>query len=386
MNDRSLVNFLVVFLLLNNVWTHAQDKYGSLHGYVKSLQSVYLIYKTESAYSNALLHNRLNYKFEFSEYAYFRMELRNRLFWGDYKLLDPDFKSRVSQDAGLIDLSNNWTLKNNFFGNSNADRLLLGMQMGKWDFTLGRQRIHWGIHNFWNPNDLFNSYDFLDFDYEERAGTDGLRIQYQLRPESDLEMAFAPGKYAKDHVGAFLYKFHIRNYDFQTLCGLYKEEAVIGVAWAGSVGNSGWKTECSYFFGKAGSQDKKKTLVLSMLWDYMFSGNLYISLSGLYQSQAAKSLALYGPLNTSQLSAKNIFPSEFSILLQGSKSIGDRLNVQSMLLYAKDQNILLLYPSVSWDTGNDSQLDFTAQIAWADLGPIYANLVQGYFLRYKWSY
>ena len=29
----------------------------------------------------------------------------------------------------------------------------------------------------WNPNDLFNAFSFVDFDYEERPGSDALRIQ-----------------------------------------------------------------------------------------------------------------------------------------------------------------------------------------------------------------
>ncbi len=380
------LKMLMVFLIMNNPVLHSQEKYGSLHGYIKSLQSVYLIYHSDQAYSTALLHNRLNYKYDFSTHAFFRLELRNRLFWGDYNVFDPEFKSRISQDAGLVDLSTNWTIKNNIFGNTSADRLLLDLQMGKWECTLGRQRIHWGMHNFWNPNDLFNTYDFLDFDYEERPGSDGLRIQYQSGSESRLEMAVAPGKHAKDHIAGALYKFNAWQYDFQTLCGLYKEELVIGAGWAGSIGKSGWKSECAYFSGKAGSPDKKSSFVFSTLWDYMFSGNYYLSLSALYQSQTNTSIALFGPLNDAQLSPKNLFPSEFTFMLQASKSIGDRLNILTSVLYAKDQDILLFYPSISWDAGNESQLDFTAQIAWAELGTNYVNLVQGYFLRYKWSY
>ena len=48
----------------------------------------------------------------------------------------------------------------------------------KINFRIGRQRINWGTTTIWNPNDIFNAYNFLDFDYEERPGMDGGKFQY----------------------------------------------------------------------------------------------------------------------------------------------------------------------------------------------------------------
>jgi hypothetical protein len=49
---------------------------------------------------------------------------------------------------------------------------------GKWQFRVGRQRINWGVNLVWNPNDVFNSFSYFDFDYEERPGSDAVRVQY----------------------------------------------------------------------------------------------------------------------------------------------------------------------------------------------------------------
>lgn len=33
----------------------------------------------------------------------------------------------------------------------------------------------------WNPNDWFNTYNYFDFDYEERPGTDAIRVRVYFK-------------------------------------------------------------------------------------------------------------------------------------------------------------------------------------------------------------
>ena len=64
----------------------------------------------------------------------------------------------------------------------------------KWELTLGRQRINWGVNLAFNPNDLFNAYSLIDFDYQERPGSDAIRFQYFTNELSSFETAVQFGK------------------------------------------------------------------------------------------------------------------------------------------------------------------------------------------------
>ncbi|MEZ4983057.1 MAG: hypothetical protein R2769_16025 [Saprospiraceae bacterium] len=60
------------------------------------------------------------------------------------------------------------------------DRLFVQYTYKQFEARLGRQRINWGISTIWNPNDIFNAYNFSDFDYEERPGSDAMLLKYYI--------------------------------------------------------------------------------------------------------------------------------------------------------------------------------------------------------------
>ena len=100
---------------------------------------------------------------------YRRLEIRNRIFYGEQVkqiliLEKSSINTMVIQSFAFMDQ------RRIFVAQSVIDRMLIQYSDEKWDITIGRQRINWGINNIWNPNDIFNAYNFLEFDYEERPG------------------------------------------------------------------------------------------------------------------------------------------------------------------------------------------------------------------------
>ena len=73
--------------------------------------------------------------------------------------------------------------------NTTIDRVFLEYNKNDWEVRVGRQRINWGINLAWNPNDVFNAYSFFDFDYEERPGSDAIRIRKYTGIASSVELA-----------------------------------------------------------------------------------------------------------------------------------------------------------------------------------------------------
>jgi len=110
-------------------------------------------------------------------------------------------------------------------------------QNTSWQITLGRQRVNWGVDRVWNPNDIFNAYSFIDFNYEKRPGSDALRVQYFKDMDYTLDLAVKITDAPNELIAAALYKFNKWNYDIQVLDGVYKRDMVTGTGWAGNINN-----------------------------------------------------------------------------------------------------------------------------------------------------
>ncbi|MFN8690052.1 MAG: hypothetical protein ACK5XL_08630, partial [Cyclobacteriaceae bacterium] len=119
-----------------------------------------------------LIHNRLNFRFKPVKGFTAAMEMRNRFFWGEEVKLTPDFPAGLKYSSEWADLSVAWVETESMVLYTNIDRLWMEYASDVWNVRIGRQRINWGITTTWNPNDLFNTYNFLDFDYEERPSAD----------------------------------------------------------------------------------------------------------------------------------------------------------------------------------------------------------------------
>ena len=102
----------------------------------------------------------------------------------------PFYHDAVVRDEGYADMT--WSLANDtsYFAYTTLDRAYVQYTKGNFSTTIGRQRINWGISPVWNPNDLFNAFQYLDFDYEERPGADAARLEYYVGEASSVEAAF----------------------------------------------------------------------------------------------------------------------------------------------------------------------------------------------------
>ena len=124
--------------------------------------------------------------------------------------------------------------------------LVLKYQKKKLEINIGRQRVNWGVNTIWNSNDLFNAYNFIDFDYIERPGSDVVRIIYTGDNLSSIEFVFMPTSKGRN-VFSGMYRFNKLGYDFQIIGADYYEDIVIGGGWAGNILKAGFKGEMSYF-------------------------------------------------------------------------------------------------------------------------------------------
>ncbi|ARV14166.1 hypothetical protein [Polaribacter sp. SA4-12] len=373
-------------LLFTLTFINAQEKEEKLFltGYIKNLNEFSFINNFDQLQWTTLLHNRFNFKYLPSEELTVRLEIRNRLIYGDNVKNIFGFSEFISQDNGIIDFS--WNIINNkdMLLNTTIDRVLINYTKGDWDITLGRQRVNWGMNLIWNPNDIFNTYNFLDFDYEERPGSDAIRVQYYLDDFTKMEITAKKGRGKDDYIVAGMYKFNKGSYDIQLITGVYQKDWVVGAGWAGNLKNAGFKGEVSYFVPYEKYFNSQNILSTSFSVDYGFKNGLYMNGSVLYNSNANDASGSIGGLSYNNLSAKNLMPYKYSGFLQLAKEFNPIFKGTLSTIYSPTNHSVIVIPSLDYSIATNWELNFTGQsfFEFED----YQTLGNSLFVRLAWNF
>ncbi len=110
----------------------------TVKGYVKYLEQVSFAGSATDPLTNELIHNRLNFDYRPDEHFNFRLEVRNRLYYGELVKSYPGFDSLATSANETFNLSKNWIDKNAVLFNSTIDRASAEYIDKKWDITLGQ--------------------------------------------------------------------------------------------------------------------------------------------------------------------------------------------------------------------------------------------------------
>lgn len=371
----------------------------SFNGYLKNLNIVSFSGNPLIGNSNEqFLHNRLNLRIYPVKGMTIGAELRTRFFYAGATANSPIAKDAMDMDAGLIDMS--WNIGNNVNPvhlNTTMDRLWIGWGNDKVDIRAGRQRINWGINTAWNPNDIFNAFSFVNFDYEERPGTDAVRFQYFGKNMSGFEIAVAPQRTWKQSTAAFMYKFNAKSYDFQFIAGQYKTDITAGFGFVGNAGNASLKGEIQWFGPYEGFVDSTHTVTASVASEYSFRNALVIGGSLLFNSNGiddGNPAALATFFSGSALTAKNLMPTKYNGFISLSYPVTPLIAVSFSAMYGYGPNLLFLSPGITysivenWDIFLVGQLFFSEfpEITDTGISSSYQNVSNSVFLRLKWSF
>ena len=388
-------NFFLFFLIIIScIELQGQEKKAefTLSGYINYLPS-YLEFKGlnhQESQTNHLIHNRLNIRGYIQENFSIGLELRNRILFDE---------GTFNTDDGYFDLSHYFINNSKFKLHSMIDRMWLKYQKEKIEISIGRQRVNWGINTIWNSNDLFNAYNFIDFDYIERPGSDVIRFQYTGDNLSSLDIVYKPSTLENSSVIAALYKINKMGYDFQFLLANYYDDIALGGGWAGNIKNAGFKGEITYFISEESSKANSTSLSTSI--DYSFKNGFYILGSHLYNSNGFSDPHEFNLQSVTQnvLSPKNLMPSKNSFLIQASKLITPAINSSFTLLYGEGINFFFFSPNISYEINESLDASIIGQFFYMDdefnpdipidtnVAPInIINRINGYYARLKWSF
>ncbi|HSY77749.1 MAG TPA: hypothetical protein VK890_12865, partial [Bacteroidia bacterium] len=234
-------------------------------------------------------------------------------------------------------------------------------------------------------NDIFNTFNYFDFDYEERPGSDAARIQYAFTTSSSLDLAFSPGKTPAQNIEALMYHFNKWNYDFQIFTGLYQQDYTAGLGWAGNIKDAGFKGEVSYFTPYQHFSDSG-AIAASLSFDYGFKNGIYLLVSGLYNNGGNDSILNIAKLTTESLSAKNIFPFKYTVFAEVSYSFTPILKASLGAMYSPAGNSLIVLPTINYSIADNWALDLIAQSFFSQQGGSYTPLGNSIYMRLKWGF
>jgi hypothetical protein len=294
----------------------------------------------------------------------------------------------LKEDNGYFNFfTNNIADGRSYVLNSSFDRAYLEYNNNNWVVTLGRQRINWGQSFAWNPNDIFNSYSFFDFDYEERPGSDALRVQYYPSFTSVADIAIKIDK-NNNITAAGLYRFNKWNYDIQIIGGIIdSSDYVIGTGWSGSIKDLAFNGEASYFHPQENFSDSTGITIISAGLSYMFGNSLNISIEGNYNGYFDKlNISSFNDLYFMPLSVKTTSYSKFSWFGQISYPIHPLLNGSIAIMYFPSLgNGYFLMPSLAYSVSDNFEFALYGQQFEGKFGEQYDKMTM-LFLRFRYSF
>jgi len=176
-----------------------------------------------------------------------------------------------------------------------------------------------------------------------------------------------------------MYKWNKGNYDLQVLGGVMQNNAVLGGAWAGNLGLSGFKGEFTYF--NALDSTKGDAFLASITSDYSFANSLYLNGSILYNSYSRNVGGLEFS-SAANLDVRSISSTDWSAYLQSSYPFHPLLNGSLMVLFFPGDDGLILGPALTYSPATNLDFDLISQLYFDESQPD-AYFVYG---RLKWAF
>ncbi len=401
---------IVGILFLTGLESEAQNENSSsydLSGYISAMPSLYLT--EDSTLWQVLLHNRLNFNAYISKNFTISVQLRNQLIAGDFIEL-MDIENGFNKENYFLPLTWKKEFGNNYLLTSAFDRFWLQYTFNKLEIKLGRQRINWGQTFVWNPNDIFNTYNFFDFDYPERPGADAIRVQYYPSFTSSLDLA-AKIDSAGNFTGGGLFRFTRWNTEFQLLAGYYSnsdkliisdtlpqyswdtEDLIAGIGFSAGIGTMSLRGEISYLYSVQEGNDSTNQFLASLAVDYTLGSKTSMMFEFFYNDNVQQSEASFLGLYEGSQNVKTLSSTKYNIFGQLTYPISPILNGTLAGMYFFDDNLAGFFtgPSVELSLGDNLTLaaffqifafkfenPYTAKKEW-----INSNFA---FLRLKWNF
>lgn len=391
----ALHKIIITFFLFISFLNSYTQSNKAFYGYIKDLGLYYKpvepVPVSETKSLDFLLlnqvHNRLNFRWYASTEFTFALEVRNRIYFGQMIREYPDYEDMIDADNGYLDLGTILISQDSWFLHTMLDRAYIDYTKGNWQFRAGRQRINWGINLVWNPNDVFNTFSYFDFDYEERPGTDGIKIQYYSSVTSSAELIYKIGHNNDESAIAGMYRFSEFNYDIQFLGGWVGKDYVLGGGWSGDIKGGGFRGEATWFKPRDNNDEENfETLVASISGDYTFKNSLYLHAAVLFNSHGTTGDAGGRGFFAPDISAKTLSFGKYQLFGQTTFPFTPLFSGDLSVMLNPCDGSSFIGPSLSYSLSNNWEIMANGQLFFGDKGTEYGDYGKAIYGRIKWAF
>lgn len=416
-----IFRFILIILSFGVFSLHAQEratvKNCTMGGYLSAMPSLmWMKHKdlftgivTDSSAWQVLLHNRMNFDWYPSDHLTATLNFRNQLIGGEF-VEAAEIDNGFVKENYFLPLTLNQSLGDQYLLSISIDRAFLKYTFNNFEIIVGRQRINWGQTFVWNPNDLFNSYNFFDFDYPERPGADALRAQYYTSYSSSIDLA-AKIDSSGNITGGGLFRFTKWNTEFQLLAGYFShsnrlfisdtlptfewedKDIVGGLGFSGAIKSLSIRGEMSYFYSLRDDEDIENQFLASITLDYSFPSQAMVMFEFFYNSNVQLPSTSFLSFYAGSQNVKTLTFTKYNAFGQFSYPITPIINATFAGMYFMDENLMgyFIGPNIDFSLGDNVSLSayfqffafrienpLTNENEWSN-----SNFA---FLRLKWNF
>jgi hypothetical protein len=403
-----LKRLILIIFTIFSFQLNAQLSDWEYGGYVKNL-ATYIDGTYEGLSSDIgkfqdIFQGRLNVDWYPANELIFSSQSRHLFKYQENNYLTTGFFNQLSRSSYYFDLTWEAIEENDYTFFSEFDRLNMLWSTGDLEVTIGRQRIAWGTCLVWNPTDLFNAANILDFDYPERPGSDAVKIQYYVDETSAIEFAFSPGKTSEEVIYAGRYKTNFWNYDFSVLAGWQLNTLKIGGSWAGDIADGGFRGEIVYskpdIDVKLPSDPNMAAFILpgnlpklnldrpywttTISYDYTFENSLYLHTEWLYNELGSTENS--GSRRFETLYTGELSPSRHSLFFEVAYDITPLLRGDIFFIVNPTDDSWITAPSFTYSVATNWEIYLLAFPSEGKAGSEFGGFPAQYFMRAQYSF
>ena len=390
---KRIIFFFLLMLFVTNGFSQKKVKvdFGTFtaRGHLQYLENIWLVPDSKQWQTMGVINNRLDfewYKGGFSAHVGGRNTLNfGQMVYTYY----PYLGEAAAIDYGLMDLTFDWASDSSYYFVTNIDRANVNYTWKNLEVIAGRQRINWGINMVWNPNDIFNTFNYFDFDYVERPGCDALSVQYYTGMTSSVQLAWKVDSDNKSTI-AGMYKFNKWNYDIQVMGGKMRDDIVLGGGWSGQIKGAGFTGEFTYFhpYGGLSDPEPKSSIVGSVGANYTFPNSFFLHGSLIYNSDGTTGNAYWGNvfLGGREMSAKTLTPSRMELFGEMAYQISPLIRGDVSGIINPFDGSAFIGPSIDISLTDNIGLFLIGQLFFGEHQTEYGDYGQILYGRLKWSF
>jgi hypothetical protein len=338
-----------------------------------------------------LLHTRENLRVYPAPFATLGLEVKTRLLAGDGARDLTSLTNLTGAGRTYFDWERRFVDEPRCQLVSTLDRVWLDLESGPVQVSLGRQRVAWGTGLVWNPIDILNPSSPLDFDNQEKPGTDAGRMQVYLGPSSKVDVAVAPARRADDAVALAQVVANRAGYDWIAIAGRRGPYAVLGAAWSGSMGGGGFRGEALGSIPRRGlrlegsADEERNNLVASVDGDYTFPSSLYLHGAALFNRLGATGEA-GGARLLDAYRRGWLTPARASLFAEAARDLGPLVRADITGILDPGDRSWYAGPTLTWSVVANLDLSASGLVFGGASGTEFGDDGEILMARFQWSF